>query len=234
MIALSRINWLHEKYPISWADKYGWRKLSIMEEEALFIFWSEIGRRMNIENIPISLTELRKWSKSGALALPNLPGIRRLYRGILVSLLDDDCREAMLQPKQPWYVHALAASILYSRKYYNRFFAFPRLRPSSPVQVEIPIVDRDTEFRMHPTTFEFLPWYKPEGSGFTRIRDFLNSWLGFQAAVPGPHLKSQGYRLEEVGPPKWEKSGHDTVFTEAESRLGCPIGTPWKTASQSE
>jgi hypothetical protein len=46
-----------------WACKYGWRKLSPLEEDSFFVFWAEIGRRMNIQNIPDSLAELQDWSK---------------------------------------------------------------------------------------------------------------------------------------------------------------------------
>jgi hypothetical protein len=46
-----------------WARKYGWRKLSPLEEDSFFVLWAEIGRRMNIQNIPDSLAELQDWSK---------------------------------------------------------------------------------------------------------------------------------------------------------------------------
>lgn len=43
--------------PIQWINKYGWRKLTTNEEQALFYFFSEVGKRMNIQNIPGSLKE---------------------------------------------------------------------------------------------------------------------------------------------------------------------------------
>ncbi|KAJ8518719.1 hypothetical protein ONZ45_g4256 [Pleurotus djamor] len=264
MIALSRINWMHEKYPIAWTDRYGWRKLSHMEQEvcvgvlnlALLIFWSEIGKRMNIKDIPKTLEELKTWSKSyeprarsraitnknlvdftydtGASAYPRLLGIRRFYRGLLVCFLDEECRLFTMQPKQPWYIHTLGACVLHGMKYYNRYLAFPRLRPSTLVPLEPPAVREDDELRMHPTTYEFFPWYKAEGRGLDWLQDSLLYWLDLRGSTPGKDLMSQGYRLEEVGPPRWEKSGHDEVFSAAESMFGCPIEAPWKPASKSE
>ena len=43
--------------PIQWINKYGWRKLTTNEEQALFYFFSEVGKKMNIQNIPGSLKE---------------------------------------------------------------------------------------------------------------------------------------------------------------------------------
>ena len=36
-------------------DRYGWRCLSPLEKEAYHVFWSEIGRRLNIQDIPTSI-----------------------------------------------------------------------------------------------------------------------------------------------------------------------------------
>lgn len=41
--------------PIQWINKYGWRKLTSNEEQALFYFFSEVAKRMHIQNIPGSL-----------------------------------------------------------------------------------------------------------------------------------------------------------------------------------
>jgi hypothetical protein len=38
--------------PVRWIERFGWRKLVPCEKEALFLFWREVGRRMNIKNLP--------------------------------------------------------------------------------------------------------------------------------------------------------------------------------------
>src|SRR3954463_1836403 len=67
--SLRRINRFHRQYdianedflyvlstfhfePIRWVERFGWRKLTENEKHASFYFWREVGRRMNIQNIP--------------------------------------------------------------------------------------------------------------------------------------------------------------------------------------
>lgn len=38
--------------PIRWSEKFGWRKPSEVEKQANYYFWSDIGRRMGITDIP--------------------------------------------------------------------------------------------------------------------------------------------------------------------------------------
>lgn len=47
--------------PIQWINSYGWRKLTKNEELALFYFFGEVGKRMNIQNIPDSIEAFEKF-----------------------------------------------------------------------------------------------------------------------------------------------------------------------------
>jgi len=47
--------------PIQWIDAYGWRKTTSNERQALFYFFSEVGRRMKIQNIPASLHDFEEF-----------------------------------------------------------------------------------------------------------------------------------------------------------------------------
>lgn len=47
--------------PIQWVDAYGWRKTTKNEREALCNFFRVVGERMNIKNIPVSLTDFEKF-----------------------------------------------------------------------------------------------------------------------------------------------------------------------------
>ena len=77
--AIRRMNQMHARYqipndeflyvlstfvlePIRWNTKYGWRKLSENEKQAAYYFWVEVGKRMNIKNIPESLEGLERFS----------------------------------------------------------------------------------------------------------------------------------------------------------------------------
>jgi hypothetical protein len=67
--ALRRMNQLHGRFtianddflyvlstfiyePIRWMDRFGWRAMVEQERLALYYFWREVGRRMNIKSIP--------------------------------------------------------------------------------------------------------------------------------------------------------------------------------------
>jgi hypothetical protein len=40
--------------PARWIDRYGWRKVTETEKQAAFYFWTELGRRMGIRDMPDS------------------------------------------------------------------------------------------------------------------------------------------------------------------------------------
>ena len=80
-IALGRVNYLHGRWknkisnddllytlsvfviePPKWNASYEWRKMTRLEEEALFALFYHIGRCMGIENIPETYEELIEWS----------------------------------------------------------------------------------------------------------------------------------------------------------------------------
>jgi hypothetical protein len=44
--------------PISWIDRFGWRKLSDKETQSLFLFWRNIGERMELQSLPDSLDQM--------------------------------------------------------------------------------------------------------------------------------------------------------------------------------
>jgi len=73
--ALRRMNQIHGRFPIAnedylyvlsamvleplrWNERFGWRPMIEAERHAQFNFWLEVGRRMNIKDIPLTLAEL--------------------------------------------------------------------------------------------------------------------------------------------------------------------------------
>jgi hypothetical protein len=68
-VALRRMNQLHGRFdianddflyvlstfvyePIRWNARFGWRRMCSQERLAMFYFWREVGRRMNIKQLP--------------------------------------------------------------------------------------------------------------------------------------------------------------------------------------
>ena len=58
-MALQQIELSHQR----WATRYGWRDLSPLEQHAFYVFWVEIGNRMEIRDIPDTLEGLTAWSR---------------------------------------------------------------------------------------------------------------------------------------------------------------------------
>ncbi|THU87659.1 hypothetical protein K435DRAFT_969803 [Dendrothele bispora CBS 962.96] len=284
MIALARVNWLHAKYPIKnddhlytlalfafeperWAKLYGWRALSPLECHAYYLFWAEIGRRMNIKDIPESADAFKAWFKGYEervmvpaqtnhdvaqytldellYVVPIRFGLKEFARSLAISLLEDITREAMMYPVQPAYKKQLANVILHSVNFFQRFFCLPRRSPQSVVQVSLPDFQAEKTtgkeaasnaegmnnakaYRMHPRWYQPQPWYKPvSGNVLGKMKDRLAIALGLAAQLPSPELRSNGYRLEEMGPMKYENVGNDEVMKMAEELLQCPISGPW-------
>ncbi|EKM76918.1 hypothetical protein AGABI1DRAFT_122398 [Agaricus bisporus var. burnettii JB137-S8] len=249
MIALARVNYLHSRYNIAWARKYGWRALSPLEEHAYYIFWVEIGKRMGIRDIPESLESMKLWSRAyekqymvanpinsavagytmGELlySVPNAFGLRRWVENLSTCLLDEPVRIAMMKPAQPWYNHLFLRSVLYSISFVQRWLMLPRSDSNHRHPVLLDFLknpDGTINPRMHPTKYTVLPWYKPEPSTILgRTWDRLLVLMKIHSHVPSKSLRSEGYRLEEVGPIKLETVAREEVLKAAAVLQGCPI-----------
>ena len=77
--AIARMNALHGRFkirnedflyvlstfvfvPIRWNERFGWRRMTEKERIALFHFWREVGRRMNIMDIPADYAEFERYN----------------------------------------------------------------------------------------------------------------------------------------------------------------------------
>jgi hypothetical protein len=77
--ALRRMNQQHGRYsipndeylytlstfvfePIRWIDRFAWRAYTQHERTAAFAYWMEVGRRMNIKNLPTSLDQFEQFN----------------------------------------------------------------------------------------------------------------------------------------------------------------------------
>ncbi len=77
--ALKRMNQMHGRFPISnedflyvlstfvfepirWIDRFGWRLLKENEKQGIFRFYCELGRRMNIKDIPEEMKDFERFN----------------------------------------------------------------------------------------------------------------------------------------------------------------------------
>jgi len=266
-IALARVNWLHSKYKISnedylytlglfafepgtWAARYGWRPLSPLERYASFVYWAEIGRKMNIKNIPTTPEEFQAWLRAYEeehmvpaqsnhdvakhttdellFMVPETLGLRSFFEGITRSLLEDRVRIAMMQPEAPKYAKYLVRGTLGLLAFTERYLLLPRWKPFAVVPVDLPKMESDSAPHLHPNKYTSKPWYKPRGRGLGYLLDRLQVFIGMHDDVPRPEYKYEGYRLHEVGPLRFEQEGHEQVMKMAAELQGCPVVDAWK------
>ncbi|TFK51574.1 hypothetical protein OE88DRAFT_1801631 [Heliocybe sulcata] len=233
--------------PIDWIARYGWRELSELEKQAYYVFWVEVGRRMGIKDIPESLDDLKRWSmkyeehymvpaaSNRAVAqftidellcfAPEKYGIKNFLQRIVVCLLETRVRVAMMYEEQPWYLHLLTQGLTQAAAVCQRHCMPPRLAPSLFVKYDTPKSKDGSEPRMH----QSRPWYKPRQSGFGALLEQFTVAAGLvrEDNVASPRNKWRGYRLEELGPERFEHSGHEETMRIAAELQGCPVTGPW-------
>ncbi|KAJ7912574.1 hypothetical protein B0H13DRAFT_2007216 [Mycena leptocephala] len=261
-IALARVNWLHSKYKISnedylytlglfafepaaWAARFGWRPHSPLERYASLVYWTEIGRRMNIQNIPSTAEDFRPGceyeeehmvpAQSNHLVakhttdellfmVPEKFGLRSFFEGITRSLLDERTRIAMMQPEAPAYALPLVRGALGLVAFTQRHLLLPRWSPWAIVQIDLPKFNSQTAPRLHPTKYTSKPWYKPRSRGLGRLLDRFLVVIGMHDDVPRPEYRCEGYRLHEVvriiRTIRFEQEGHDEIMKMAEELQG--------------
>ena len=50
--------------PVRWCDRFGWRRLSEGEKQAMYYFWAAVGERMGIAGIPNSYSGFETYNQS--------------------------------------------------------------------------------------------------------------------------------------------------------------------------
>jgi dephospho-CoA kinase len=76
--------------PIRWLERYGWRRLSVAEQQATYRFWRRVGQQMGITAIPESLEELLAFNEAfEAERFAAAPANGRVAEATLMMLLQD-------------------------------------------------------------------------------------------------------------------------------------------------
>jgi dephospho-CoA kinase len=109
--------------PIRWLERYGWRALSPKEQQALFRFWRQVGRRMGLADLPPTLEALlalhqrveeevfRPAASNRRIAEATVrmlladwpPPLRPPLEGLLQGLLEPEVARALQWPAAaPW------------------------------------------------------------------------------------------------------------------------------------
>jgi hypothetical protein len=149
--ALRRMNRMHGRFPISntaflyvlstfvfepvrWIDRYGWRATTLTEKLALFHYWRELGRRMNIKNIPADYETFERF---------NVEYERQHFRCSEANArVAGSNRDMFLGWFLPKFLHPLAAPLLYAMFDDLMLEAFGFPRPPAVLRRLVPAVLR--------------------------------------------------------------------------------------------
>jgi hypothetical protein len=157
--------------PIRWIDEYGWRRMCEQERLAMFYFWREVGRRMNIKDLPADTESFERF---------NIAYEREHFRFVETNARVGAATRDMFLSWYPSWLRPLARPAIYALMDDPILVAFGFPHPSSLTRrlVEAALKARAVALRAFP------PRHRP------RIRTELR-----HRSYPS------GYRIEELGPP---------------------------------
>jgi hypothetical protein len=172
--ALRRMNQLHGRFaitnddflyvlssfiyePIRWNARFGWRPMCEPERLGYFYFWSEVGRRMNIKDIPADYGAFERFNReyeqrhyrftessqrvgtaTRELFVSWFPAVLApVVRPVIHALLDDSLIEAFGFPKPSRSMRWLVAAGLRARGRLVRFLP-PRRKPRLRTEMRHP------------------------------------------------------------------------------------------------
>jgi hypothetical protein len=149
--------------PVRWLERFGWRKMSEKEKLASYSCWCEIGRRMNIKDIPASYEAFEQFSvdyerehfcytesnrvigeamRDLFLSWFSVPHVLRNWlKPVIYALLDDAMLDAFGFPHPPRWLRQSLVTTLKMRAFALRFFP-PRKKPF--------VYSRDLKHRSYP------------------------------------------------------------------------------------
>jgi hypothetical protein len=187
--ALKRMNGIHKRFdisnedflyvlstfifePVRWLKRFGWREMTGNERIAFFHFWREVGRRMNIRDIPESYESFEQYNISY-----ERENFRFTESSRHVAIATRDLFLSWLLPKPMWkfgepFVYALMDDRLLEA------FGFPRPSATMRKLVEGALRTRSRFVRLLPER------------GKPRLRSEMKH-----------RTYPDGYRTEELGPP---------------------------------
>lgn len=230
-----------------WVDRYDWRKTTALEKHASFVYWHEVGKRMGLVDMPLSYEdcsrfielceeqEMRADSANARIATSvihlyqsTIPAfLAPLVKLVILAFMDSKLAGAFCLPStQTLLIQStrfFLESLLYVRAFVVRNFFLPR-------QSTIQVFGQLNEFGMrHMTFWEIEPWYVAKTTKFTFYSLYCKIFGLPQ--VGEDEWSPKGYRLETLGPKRYEGKGGKEILEVVENSKtgGCPYSNfGWK------
>jgi hypothetical protein len=186
--ALRRMNQIHNRFiianddflyvlstfvfePIRWIDRYGWRRLCDQERQGLFYFWHEVGRRMDIKDLPDDYASFERF---------NVAYERDHFRFAETNARVGGATRDMFLSWYPAWLRPLVRPAIYALMDEPLLAAFGFPRPSRLTRRLV-----EGALRLRAVVLRALP---------PRRRPVIRTELRHRSY---PH----GYRIEQLGPP---------------------------------
>ncbi|KAJ4423140.1 hypothetical protein N0V82_002269 [Gnomoniopsis sp. IMI 355080] len=257
-VAINRMNWIHSRYgnkiqmdqmvytlclltceALQWIDKYDWRTTVPLEKHASWVFWYEVGRRMGLENVPLSFEACAQFiedfeTRNMAPSEDNAriaDGVFTLYastfprfltpvvNAVLIAFMDTRLRGAFKLPALPTtFLRTCLTAALAVRKQFVRHLMLPRY---STLQV----FGEENAVGYRPMLFwEIEPWYVASSKGCSWFYTAYTRLFGLPVAGEA-RFRPEGYRLQEIGPKHFEGKGGEEVMSFVKGGKGCSFTT---------
>ncbi|KAF9096929.1 hypothetical protein BGX27_001062 [Mortierella sp. AM989] len=230
--AVERINFFHSHYniaqeeflytlglfviePIYLVNKYEWRPFTVLEENAMLAVWTDLGRKMGIENIPKTVRDFEDWvedyesrkmkyapvnnkmadcSIAVSQALVTTPEAKARVKKFLIALMSQRNRAAVGYPEPSKIQIFLSKSVLWVHGYIVKYLMMPRTAPRLVTALRA-------------TKFEDVDVEKVQADGKINGNVELAGGCPFSGGmryVPRFHdqgpIYPRGYKIEELGP----------------------------------
>lgn len=256
-IAINRMNWIHSRYgnkiemdqmvytlclltceALQWIDRYDWRQTTALEKHASWVFWYEVGRRMGLDNVPLSYEacatfiedfETRKMVPSQNSALI-AKGVFTLYastipafltpvvKTVITAFMETRLRTAFILPASTSLLQSFLRFLLAVRKHFVRHLMLPRY---STLQV----FGEENAAGYRPMMFwEIEPWYVASSKQSSWLYSTYTRLFGLPT-VGDAKFKPEGYKLQEIGPKHYEGKGGDEVLSFVKKNEACAFTT---------
>ncbi|KAF9187477.1 hypothetical protein BGZ51_001261 [Haplosporangium sp. Z 767] len=207
---------------LDWIDRFEWRKTTDLEKNAILAVWTATGEKLGIKNIPSTIKDYREWTENyerekmvyaswnpvvaegviklsqSAIPFPTPCGlIRRVFAALLAPRV---CAALGYEAPAPYMVW-MTKTFFWLRSRFIRHFMLPRTVPLvrsalRAVEEEVPVDVKEGAHGVDGVKSGGGCPFSQSHKRYIPRFDYLQ-----------PALYSKGYRIDELGPARFQGKG---------------------------